>query len=158
MDREFALTVDGKQFKIEMQGNSLLVDGTPYVIGYDKGVLTVDGITYEVSLGEDIALVDGQEYRIEAAGMQVKAEPPKAARKKQDTRAGVDTVVAIMPGAILQVRVAEGAEVHEGDVVVILEAMKMENEIHAHKTGRVMKVFVDVGDSVENGQPLVEIK
>lgn len=158
MDREFALTVNGKQYKIEMHGNSLMVDGDPYVIGYDKGVLTVNGIIYDVSLDEESAVVDGREYQIKAAGMKAKAKQQPKAAKKKETAAGLDTVVAIMPGAILKVMVAEGDQVLEGDVVVILEAMKMENEIHAHKTGEVQKVFVGVGDSVENGQPLVEIK
>jgi biotin carboxyl carrier protein len=159
MDREFTLGVDGREHQIEIHGNSLLVDGQPFVIGMENGALTVDGIVYEVSLGERSAVVDGKEYSIEAAGTMVRAAAPKKAptRKKQ-AAAGEDAVTAMMPGAILRVLVAEGDEVQSGEVVVILEAMKMENEIHAHKSGVVSRVHVAPGDSVENDQPLVEIE
>lgn len=158
MDREFTLNVDGTEYQIEMDGNSLLVDGQPFVIGTENGILTVDGIVYDVNLGVKSATVDGQEYQVEAAGMTVKAaSPKKAAVKKKRGAAGENSVTAMMPGAILRVLVAEGDEVQAGDVVVILEAMKMENEIHAHKSGVVKKVYVSPADSVENDQPLIEI-
>jgi biotin carboxyl carrier protein len=159
VDREFKLTVDGHVYEIELHGNSLLVDGQPFVIGHENGMLTVNGIGYDVTLDETTAIVDEKEYRIEVAGMAVKtAAPKKAAPKKAKAAAGAGSVTAIMPGAILKVLVAEGDEVQEGDVVVILEAMKMENEIHAHKGGVVKKVHVAAGDSVENGQALVDIE
>ena len=121
-------------------------------------ILTVDGIVYDVNLDVKSATVDGQEYQVEAAGMTVKAAAPKkAAVKKKRGTAGENSVAAMMPGAILRVLVAEGDEVQAGDVVVILEAMKMENEIHAHKSGVVKKVYVSPGDGVENDQPLIEI-
>jgi acetyl/propionyl-CoA carboxylase alpha subunit len=158
MDREFTLSVNGREHQIEIHGNSVLVDGQPFVIGVENGVLTVDGIVYEVSLDEGSAVVDGQEYQIQAAGMAVRAAAPrKAPARKKQAAAGADAVTAMMPGAILRVLVDEGDEVQSGDVVVILEAMKMENEIHAHKSGVVTRVHVAPGDSVENDQALVEI-
>ena len=158
MDREFTLNVDGTEYQIEMDGNSLLVNGQPFVIGAENGILTVDGIIYDVNLDANSATVDGQEYQVEAAGMTVKAAAPKkTAVKKKRGVAGENSVAAMMPGAILKVLVAEGDEVQAGDVVVILEAMKMENEIHAHKPGIIKKVYVSPGDSVENDQPLIEI-
>ena len=159
MDREFILTVDGQRYQIELHGNSLLVDGQPFVIGYDDGVLTVDGIAYQVELEERSAVVDGQRFAVEAAGMSVRASAPKKATSAtKRAAAGANSVTAIMPGAILQVLVAEGDQVEEGDVVVILEAMKMENEIQAHRAGRVVRVHVSPGDSVENHQALIEIE
>ncbi len=158
MDRGFTLKVDGTEYQIEMRGNSLLVDGQPFVVGLEDGVLTVDGIVYEVALDEKSAVVDGKEHRVEAAGMSSRAAAPKKrAPKRNVVSAGVGSVTAIMPGAILKVLVAHGDQVQDGDVVVILEAMKMENEIHAHKSGVVQKVHVAPGDSVENGQALIEI-
>lgn len=159
MDREFTLTVDGVEYQIEMHGNSLLVNGQPFVIAMEKGVLTVDGIVYDVTLDEKSAVVDGREYAVEAAGMSIKTSASKKAPvKKRKVAAGEGSVTAIMPGAILRVLVAEGDEVKDGDVVAILEAMKMENEIHAHRSGFVKRVHVGPGDSVENGQPLVDIE
>ena len=158
MDREFTLKVDGTEYKIEMRGNSLLVDGQPFVVGLENGVLTVDGIVYQVALDEKSAVVDGKEHRVEAAGMSKRAaSPKKKVPKRKAVSAGVGSVTAIMPGAILKVLVAQGDQVQDGDVVVVLEAMKMENEIHAHKSGVVQKVLVAPGDSVENGQALIEI-
>ena len=158
MDREFTLTVDNKEYRIEMHGNSLLVDGQPFVIGFENGVLTVDGIAYDVKLEEKSAVVDGVEHQIEAAGMTMRVDKPKKTAPKKKAAAGAGSVTAMMPGAILKVLVAEGDVVQEGEVVVILEAMKMENEIHAHRSGVVRKVHVAPGDGVENGQALVDIE
>lgn len=157
MDREFSLNVDGTEFEIEVHGNSLLVDGQPFVIGMENGVLTVDGIVYAVTLGDKSAVVDGKECRVEAAGTQVQTVAPKKAAPKKKADAGAGSVTAIMPGAILELLVAEGDEVQEGEVVVILEAMKMENEIQAHKSGVVNRVHIAPGDSVESGQALIDI-
>ena len=62
-----------------------------------------------------------------------------------------------MPGTILDVRVKVGDSVKQGDVVMILEAMKMENEIYADKDGKVGQVFVQKGASVSTGSPLCEL-
>ena len=63
-----------------------------------------------------------------------------------------------MQGTILQVLVEEGQEVEAGQVVVILEAMKMENHIAAHRDGTVAEVSITKGDVVETGQPMVAIR
>jgi biotin carboxyl carrier protein len=62
-----------------------------------------------------------------------------------------------MPGNILQIKVSQGQHVNEGDVVIILEAMKMENEIVASKSGTVAQVLVSKGSVVETGSPLLVI-
>ena len=62
-----------------------------------------------------------------------------------------------MPGNILKVHVVAGQAIKEGDVLVILEAMKMENEIMAPKSGTVTQVLVEKGASVDTGAPLVVI-
>ena len=62
-----------------------------------------------------------------------------------------------MPGTILNVNVTVGASVKAGDVLVVLEAMKMENEIKAAADGKVTAVHVRKGDSVDSGSPLVSI-
>ena len=66
-------------------------------------------------------------------------------------------VVSPMPGGILELRVSEGQQVSAGDVVLILEAMKMENEIVATSSGVVKKILVSKGQSVQTGEPLILI-
>ena len=62
-----------------------------------------------------------------------------------------------MPGNILQIKVSQGQHVPEGEVVIILEAMKMENEIVASRSGTVAQVLVSKGSVVETGSPLLVI-
>jgi len=72
--------------------------------------------------------------------------------------AGAGAVLAIMPGKIVRVMVKPGQQVKEGDPVCVLEAMKMENELHARQSGTVRAVHVKPGDDVEKDQVLVEIE
>jgi len=62
-----------------------------------------------------------------------------------------------MAGNIVRIAVARGDDVHEGDVVIILEAMKMETEIRAHMEGQISDIFVKEGESVPAGAPLILI-
>ncbi len=70
-------------------------------------------------------------------------------------RARVD---AYMPGRVVAVLAAEGSEVKAGDGVIVLEAMKMQNEIQAEHAGRIAKIFVQPGQAVEGGDPLFELE
>jgi biotin carboxyl carrier protein len=81
----------------------------------------------------------------------------RRARRKQD-EAGPETVRAFMPGKIVKVHVAAGDKVAAGDGLLIMEAMKMENEIKCRKPGVVRTVHVGVGQTVDNGALLIEIE
>ncbi|MDU3175221.1 MAG: biotin/lipoyl-containing protein, partial [Corynebacterium striatum] len=74
------------------------------------------------------------------------------------TAASGDAVVAPMQGTVIKVGVEEGQEVAEGDVVLILEAMKMENPVKAHKAGTVTGLSVEQGAQVNKGAVMLEIK
>ena len=91
-----------------------------------------------------------------AAPVAAPAAAPEAPAAPVVTGAG-DAVKAPMPGTILKVNVQNGQAVKEGDVLVVLEAMKMENEILAPKNGTVTQVLVSKGSSVDTGAPLVVI-
>jgi biotin carboxyl carrier protein len=67
-------------------------------------------------------------------------------------------VAAYMPGRVVAVLATEGAEVKAGDGVIVLEAMKMQNEIQAEHDGRIAKVYVEAGQAVEGGDPLFELE
>ena len=84
------------------------------------------------------------------------AAAPAAAPAPAAVAAG-DAVKSPMPGNILKILVTQGQQVKEGDVVIILEAMKMENEIVATKSGSVAQILVTKGQVVETGSPLIVI-
>lgn len=115
-------------------------------------VITVNGVSYDVTVEEVGA---GQAAKAPAAApVAPKAAPKKAAPK---AAAGSITVSAPMPGKILAVKAANGAAVKKGEVILILEAMKMENEIVAPEDGTIASINVAVGDSVEAGTVLATL-
>lgn len=83
--------------------------------------------------------------------------PAAAPAPKAAAPAGATTVEAPMPGKILNIKVSEGQAVKFGEVVVIMEAMKMETEIVAPADGTVSKILVKAGDSVDTGAALVAL-
>ena len=107
--------------------------------------ISVNGVAYSVSVEET------------AAGAAPVAPAAAPAPKAAPASAGAVEVKAPMPGNILDVKVAAGASVKAGDVLVILEAMKMENEIVAPQDGTVASVNVNKGDTVNSGDVLVSM-
>ena len=83
------------------------------------------------------------------------ASPEKPAPTSGSSAAGDYTVKAPMPGSVLDVKVVVGDQAAEGDVLVVLEAMKMENELTAPQAGTVKEVLVKKGDTVNSGDPLI---
>ncbi len=94
-----------------------------------------------------------------AAGLSspAPAAPVAAASTSSAGIAGATTIKAPMPGTVLSYKVSVGETVGRGDVLLILEAMKMENEIVATQTGKVVAIRSSAGASVNTGDPLVEI-
>lgn len=118
--------------------------------------ITVNGVAYSVSVEETAAGA----APVAAAPAAPKAPAAPAAAPKAAAPAGAAgavTVKAPMPGNILDVKVAAGASVKAGDVLVILEAMKMENEIVAPQDGTVASINVNKGDTVNSGDVLVSM-
>jgi 3-methylcrotonyl-CoA carboxylase alpha subunit len=104
---------------------------------------------------------EGNMHQISFDGSTVTVEiiDPLAARRRrrEDETGGTGTVKALMPGRVVRVLVAQGDAVRKGAGLVILEAMKMENEIQAPADGTVDAVFVEPGQTVEAGADLVHI-
>ena len=127
--------------------------------------ITLKGRTYEVEVEAGKAMLLSEYEAIvpsAPAAAPVAAAPeaapaaPAAPAAAAVTGAG-EAVNAPMPGTIIKVNVAQGQAVKEGDVLCILEAMKMENEIIAPKSGTVTQVVVAKGAKVDTGAPLVVI-
>ncbi len=133
--------------------------------------VTVDNQIYTVKV-EEIADNSNQEPEKTAknTGSPAVAESPRPAPAKEAPAAGQKqeetpeaapaagqgyTLKAPMPGSVLEVKVSEGDSVKDGDVLLVLEAMKMENELSASQPGTVSRVMVKKGDSVNSGDPLV---
>ncbi len=110
--------------------------------------VNVNGTAYEIAI-EEISADEAKK----AAPAQTAAPTPAA-----PVSAGATTVSAPMPGTILSVNVNAGAAVKEGDVLMILEAMKMENEIMAPKAGKIASVSATKGASVKTGDVLCVIE
>lgn len=118
--------------------------------------VTVNGTAYEVTL----EAVDASEVKTSpapAAAPAAAPAPTPAAAPAAPISGGKETVSSPMPGNILAVNVANGAAVKKGDVLMILEAMKMENEIMSPCDGTILSVNVTKGASVETGAVLCVI-
>lgn len=126
--------------------------------------ITVNGNTYEVEVEELQNETERPAYTPApqpAAPQAAPAAPRPAASSPQPKPvtkpAAPGAVTSPMPGTILDVKVKEGDEVKKGQVLMVLEAMKMENEIIASSDGKVKTVYVQKGASVNTGDPLVEL-
>ena len=116
--------------------------------------VTVNGTAYEITL----EVADASEIKATAPAAAPAAAPARAAAPAPAAApANGETVTAPMPGTILAVNVQNGAAVKKGDVLMVLEAMKMENEIVAPADGTVASVNVTKGSSVETGTVLCVI-
>lgn len=111
--------------------------------------VTVNGSVYEIVL----EVIDKADIKTPAAPVAAPA-PAAPAAPVAPAAAGATTITAPMPGTILKVNVANGQAVKKGDVLMVLEAMKMENEIMAPADGTVSSVNVNAGASVEAGSVL----
>ncbi|MEV6005315.1 biotin carboxylase N-terminal domain-containing protein [Streptomyces sp. NPDC051976] len=120
--------------------------------GRETVVVEVGGKRLEVSLPASLGMTLA---RTAAAGG---AKPKRRAASKASTAASGDSLASPMQGTIVKVAVEEGQQVAEGDLIVVLEAMKMEQPLNAHRAGTVLGLKAEVGSSVSSGAVICEIK
>lgn len=128
--------------------------------------VTLNGKVYEVEVEKGEAVIQAEyEAALPAAPAAAPAAPAAPAPSAAATsaaapaaQAGAGTVPAPLPGNINEVRFSAGQTVKAGDVVIILEAMKMENEIVAPKAGTLTKIHVQKGAVVNTGDPLFDVE
>ena len=126
----------------------------------EKRKLTVNGVEYEVEIqfddGKWEVSIDGNLYEVE-----IDQRSRRGQRKKRDSNRGGGAssglISSAIPGKIVSVLVSEGDKVDSGSVVIVLEAMKMQNEIKAGIDGKVEKIMCKPGERIEANVPLMEI-
>lgn len=179
MKMRFVAAYDGKEHLIEVERDQeqptlyhVTLDGKPYTLdaqtmqsqivsvlmenrSYDIDVETI-GKPGDTLDGRMAARVRGRVMRFEI--LDERRHKMKAAQGVKLDVAGAATILSPMPGKVIKLLAEEGTEVKEGQGVVVIEAMKMENELRAPKAGKVKTVRVKEGDAVETGAVLVMIE
>ncbi|MFK0226155.1 acetyl/propionyl/methylcrotonyl-CoA carboxylase subunit alpha [Streptomyces sp. NPDC090303] len=120
--------------------------------GRETIVVEVGGKRLEVSLPSSLGMT------LARTGLAAGAKPKRRAAKKSGPTASGDTLASPMQGTIVKVAVEEGQEVKEGDLIVVLEAMKMEQPLNAHRSGTVKGLTAEVGASLTSGAAICDIK
>ena len=150
IDHDHEIVVNGQRYEVDFR--QLTEDGNELSLILNKRSLDAvaeerNGVWQVLALGELYSVKVQDEYAYRLA----------QARQEEAHETGEAAVKSPMPGLIVSVVVAEGDTVAKGDKVVILESMKMENELRAPRDGVVGRIAVNAGDSVEKGQVLVVI-
>jgi biotin carboxyl carrier protein len=164
---KYEVTVEGETFLIEIEdGEKVFVNGQAHAVDMQSiddltlYSLLVDNNSYETFIEEEegqfqVLLQTGEMYSV-----QVKGGRPRSTVVKEPFRIpGVETAVkAPMPGLVVDVLVTEGQQIVAGEVLVILESMKMENELRAEWDGTVQSIHVRPGDVAGQDQALVTVQ
>lgn len=163
---KYVTTIEGKEYQIEVVdehhvriGERLLAVNFESVSGQPVYSLILDGKSFEsyVYQGEE-------EWQVLLRGhlFQAKVEDEREKRLKAAAGGGVAEggefkLKAPMPGLVVSIPVSEGQEITKGQVLVILESMKMQNELKAPRDGKVERIRVKAGESVEQKQTLLSV-
>jgi biotin carboxyl carrier protein len=184
--KKLKLNVDDRDFEVEIEGSEkgkflVSINGKKFNTSLiqaespESTLVAVEGSLYDITMDPKStskkihAIVNSRKRMIESGGLQgvksVQSTPaalPKTEEKSQTERfektPGEGSAInAPMPGKVVAVKVRENDLVKAGDVVLILEAMKMENEITSPQDGKVSEVRVSEGDNVDSGDVLVVV-
>lgn len=163
---KYITTVDNHEFTIELKpNNEVLVNGETYNLDFEQ---MADSGVYSILLNNHSiqAMVDERDklYEVQIRGelYQVQVQDERAYRLAQARGSLADAhgeavIKSPMPGIILKVLVEEGQHVSKGEKAIILESMKMENELRSPRDGVIHHISIHQGSSVEKGQVLVTI-
>jgi biotin carboxyl carrier protein len=164
---KYHVTIRSKTYVIDVDGGSVTIDGERL----DAHAASIPGTPLlHLLLGKDSWTVacqplEGRRWALGAAGERMEAEVQDDRSKQIEaltaqgrSRPASGVVKAPMPGLVVRVEVTEGKVVEVGEGLVVVEAMKMENELRATQKGIVERVHVKAGDRVEKGAELVTLK
>ena len=163
----YLVTIGSRVHEVEVDGNRVTVDG----VGLDSDLAAVSGTPlYHLLLGGESWTVAAEPLegdgrwalgilgeRVEVVVQDQRESRSEAVGTKSQSAPGGGTVRAPMPGLVVRIEVAEGQQVAAGAGLVVVEAMKMENELRAPRPGTVQTVHVAVGQAVEKGASLVTL-
>ncbi len=139
--------INGKSFAVEI----ISVDG-------QSAQVRVNDTTYQVDMAAQETAAPRPSAPAPAAPPPASPAPAAPAPDMAPMAAAEGQVTSPMPGVILKLLVKEGQAVAAGETLMILEAMKMENEIHANRAGTVKKIHVGEGNEVRAGVPLIDLE
>ena len=149
-----------------MRRYTVRIDDIDHVLDVED--LTSDTFAVHLADGRvvEVALTDEQDLAQATATPeptaewgQTRAPAPSLVPPRPNASAGAgDALTAPMPGVILEVKVAVGTRVERGQTLLVLEAMKMQNDLNAQCDGRVTRILVKAGDAVRHGDVLVEFE
>jgi len=146
---EFSVEMDGQRYELEL----VSLDGAVASLRFPATGRSLQITYHHGSNGSWRVTVGQREFDLEVLTPAEAVEAVSAARD-----AGPSRVMAPIPGKVVAVKVAPGDEVEPGQALIVLEAMKMENELAADQAGKVAAIHVAAGDTVEGGELLVELE
>ncbi len=168
------VTIGGRTYEVEVRGDTVVVDGEEFPVAIARGeaydTVTAGGVSYRVALPPEDAResgmaieVDHRPFTLEYEGRLGGGPARPAARASGAASGGAPAAASNVPGGVaaqlsgkvLRVEVKPGDAVEAGQLLLVLEAMKMENEINAPKAGTVKAVPVSEGAQVSEGETLV---
>jgi biotin carboxyl carrier protein len=165
---KYATKIEDKTYIIEINDDRrVIVDGKEYAVDFESVLgqpvysLLIDGRSYEAYVYES---EDANDWQVLIRGDLFTASVEDEREQRLRAAAGAVTsstdefnLKAPMPGLIVAVPISEGQAVKKGDILVILESMKMQNELKSPRAGSVTRVRVRAGESVEHNQVLVTV-
>lgn len=165
---KYLVRVNGEEHEVLLDGEGVHLDGEDIA----ANVSSIDGTPVRmVSLGNEVHRVvvrpggsrgeytlwlDGYRFEVEALDERTRAIRELSGASAGPT--GPAPVIAPMPGLVVRINASVGDEVQAGQGLVVMEAMKMENELRAKAAGRVKAILVPVGKAVEKGTVLIELE
>lgn len=164
---KYIVEVAGSRVEVDLDERGVHVGGTTVsaqladVEGTPVQLVTIGDTVHRVVVqrgetrGAFVLWIDGWRFAVDAVDERTRAIRDLSAANA--VAAGPAPLKAPMPGLVVRVLATQGAEVQAGEPLVVMEAMKMENELRAPSAGKVSVVLVKVGDAVEKGAVLVEL-
>jgi len=157
-NNKFKLILEGQAYELERREGMMVVNGVEFSCERKEHQVLVSGTSHLVKLGAGTAEVDGIAYGVAVDGLEEPKVTGKVRRASHAAAEEAGALTAVMPGLILKILKKEGDTVEVGETVIILEAMKMQNDLQARTAGRITQMNVKQGDNVEMRQVLCIIE